>query len=88
MAKHWHHVAGVYDKEKIYLYIDGSLDASAAAPGTIRVNEAPVYIGENSQMPNRFWNGMIDDVRIYNYALSAEEISEINQNVLMLSLPK
>jgi hypothetical protein len=84
---HWHHVTGVYDQEKIYLYIDGSLDASAAAPGTIRVNEAPVYIGENSQMPNRFWNGMIDDVRIYNYALSAEEISEITQNVLMRSLP-
>jgi hypothetical protein len=85
---HWHHVAGVYDQEKIYLYIDGSLDASAEAPGTIRVNEEPVYIGENSQMPNRFWNGMIDDVRIYNYALSTEEISEITQNVLMRSLPK
>jgi len=39
-------------------------------------------------MPNRFWNGMIDDVRIYNYALSSEEISEITQNVLMRSLPK
>lgn len=85
---HWHHVAGVYDQEKIYLYIDGSLDASAAAPGTIRVNDEPVFIGENSQMTDRFWNGMIDDVRIYNYALSAEEISAITQNVLMLSLPK
>lgn len=86
--EHWHHVAGVYDQEKIYLYIDGILDASAAAPGTIRVNQEPVYIGENSQMPNRFWNGLIDDVRIYNYALSAEEISAITQNVLMHSLPQ
>lgn len=85
---HWHHVAGVYDEEKIYLYIDGSLDASAEAPGNIRVNDEPVYIGENSQTPNRFWNGLIDDVRIYSYALSAEEISEIAQNALLLSLPK
>jgi hypothetical protein len=85
---HWHHVAGVYDEEKIYLYIDGSLDASAVAPGKIRVNDEPVYIGENSQTPNRFWNGLIDDVRIYSYALSAEEISEIAQNALLLSLPK
>ena len=85
---HWHHVAGVYDQEKIYLYIDGSMDASATASGMIRVNDEPVYIGENSQMTNRFWNGMIDDVRIYNYALSAEEISAITQSVLMLSLPK
>ncbi len=86
--EHWHHVAGVYDEEKIYLYIDGNLDASAAAPGKIRVNDEPVYIGENSQMPNRFWNGLIDDVRIYSYALSTEEISEIAQNALLLSLPK
>jgi len=85
---HWHHVAGVYDQEKLYLYIDGNLDVSAEAPGTIRVNDEPVYIGENSQTPNRFWNGLIDDVRIYSYALSAEEISEIAQNALLLSLPK
>ncbi|MFB0555793.1 MAG: LamG-like jellyroll fold domain-containing protein [Phycisphaerae bacterium] len=85
---HWHHIAGIYDEEKLYLYIDGSLDASAEAPGNIRVNDEPVYIGENSQTPNRFWNGLIDDVRIYSYALSAEEISEIAQNALLLSLPK
>ena len=85
---HWHYVAGVYDQEKLYLYIDGNLDVSAEAPGTIRVNDEPVYIGENSQTPNRFWNGLIDDVRIYSYALSAEEISEIAQNALLLSLPK
>jgi len=85
---HWHHVAGVYDQEKLYLYIDGNLDASAEAPGTIRVNDEPVYIGENSQMPNRFWYGLIDDVRIYSYALSAKEISAIAQNALLLSLPK
>ena len=85
---HWHHVAGVYDEEKLYLYIDGNLDASAEAPGTIRVNDEPVYIGENSQVPNRYWNGLIDNVRIYSYALSAEEISEIAQNALLLSLPK
>jgi len=85
---HWHHVAGVYDEEKLCLYVDGKLDASAEAPGNIRVNEEPVYIGGNSQMPNRFWNGLIDDVRIYSYALSAGEISEIAQSALLFSLPK
>jgi hypothetical protein len=85
---HWHHVAGVYDQEKIYLYIDASLDASTTATGTIRVDEEPVYIGENSQMTNRFWNGLIDDVRIYNYALTAEEISAITRNVMVRSLPQ
>jgi len=33
-----------------------------------------VYIGENAQVPGRQWNGLIDDVRIYNYGLSQAEI--------------
>jgi hypothetical protein len=85
---HWHHVVGVYDQKKLYLYIDGKLDASTPATGKVRVNEEPVYIGENSQMPNRFWNGLIDDVRIYNYALTAEEVSAITRDVMVRSLPK
>ena len=85
---HWHHVAGVYDEEKLYLYVDGKLDASAEAPGTIRINDEPVYIGENSQTPNRYWNGLIDDVRIYSYALSHDEISAIAQSALLFSQPK
>jgi len=85
---HWHHVAGVYDQQKIYLYIDGNLDSSTAASGTIRVNEEPVYIGANSQIPDRFYNGLIDDVRIYNYALNPEEISEITRKVMVRTLPK
>ncbi|MHC4106319.1 MAG: LamG domain-containing protein [Planctomycetota bacterium] len=85
---HWHHIVGVYDQQNIYLYVDGNLDASATASGTIRINEEPVYIGENSQMPNRFWNGLIDDVRIYNYALSAEEILAITRDIMVRSLPQ
>jgi outer membrane lipoprotein-sorting protein len=70
----WHHVAGTYDGSKLCLYVDGALDVSKEAFGTIRVNDQPVYIGENSEKPNRFWNGLIDDVRIYSYALGADEL--------------
>ncbi|UCG58438.1 MAG: hypothetical protein JSU70_02815 [Phycisphaerales bacterium] len=80
----WHHVVGVYDGQKIFLYVDGSLDASAEASGTIRVHDRPVYIGANSEKPDRNWNGLIDDVRIYNYALSADEIATIAQDVTAL----
>ncbi|MHC4084697.1 MAG: LamG domain-containing protein [Planctomycetota bacterium] len=71
----WHHVAGTYDGSQLCLYVDGALDVSKEAFGTIRVNIQPVYIGENSEKPNRFWNGLIDDVRIYSYALSADELA-------------
>jgi hypothetical protein len=73
----WHHAAGVYDGEKLYLYVDGELDVSSQAEGTINTNDFPVYIGENAEQTGRFWNGLIDDVRIYNYALSVNEIKAL-----------
>lgn len=76
----WHHVAGVYDGTRIYLYIDGVLDVSLPTSGSINTNNYKVMIGENAQMrpsQNRCWNGWIDDVRVYNRGLSAVEINTI-----------
>jgi WD40 repeat protein/serine/threonine protein kinase/tetratricopeptide (TPR) repeat protein len=73
----WHHAAGVYDGAKLCLYIDGQLDNFAAASGNININDEPVYIGENSEESGRYWNGLIDDVRIYSYALNEEEIKAL-----------
>jgi hypothetical protein len=73
----WHHVAGVYDGSKIKLYVDGILDNSEVATGSIGTSPYSVLIGENSDNPNRLWNGLIDDVRIYDNALSAAEIAEL-----------
>jgi hypothetical protein len=70
----WHHVAGIYDGTKMYLIIDGDVDASQPASGRINKNNAPVYIGNNAEQNARFWNGLIDDVRVYNYALTKEEV--------------
>jgi hypothetical protein len=70
----WHHAAGTYDGQELCLYLDGKLDVSSEAAGKIRVDDRPVYIGENAERPDRLWNGLIDDVRIYSYALSAAEI--------------
>jgi len=75
----WHHVAGVYDGQSIYLYLDGRVDNSKPAPGKIRLDDKPVFIGNNSQHPNRFWNGLIDDVRIYSYGLTADEVTELSR---------
>ncbi len=73
----WHHIAGVYDGTKMYLYVDGELDVSAEATGRINTNSWEVLIGENAEQPGRFWNGLIDDVRIYSYALSEDEIKAL-----------
>ena len=74
----WHHTAGVYDGSVIRLYVDGELDASKAASGEIGANSAAVLIGENSELRPTGWNGLIDDVRIYNYALTADQIKDLH----------
>lgn len=73
----WHHVAGVYNGEKMILYVDGVVDVSQPASGAIATNDHPVYIGENVEMTGRFWNGMIDDVRVYSYALSEGQVTAL-----------
>ncbi len=70
----WHHAAGVYDGTEARIYIDGELDASQPATGQINASDYPLYIGENPQTTGRYWNGLIDDVRVYNQALSEEKI--------------
>ena len=70
----WHHVAGVYDGTELALYLDGSRVDSKSLHGPINADWRRVLIGENGQAPNRFWNGLISDVRLYHRALTAEEI--------------
>jgi hypothetical protein len=75
----WHYVCGTYDGANIRLYVDGVEDPSSpvAYSGSIGINVEPVYIGEDAGKPGRFWNGLIDDVRIYSYALSEAEVKEL-----------
>ncbi|MBN1844466.1 MAG: hypothetical protein JW810_02205 [Sedimentisphaerales bacterium] len=70
----WHHVAGVYDGTHMYLYLDGQLDASQEAAGSIQTNSAPIWIASNSLATDREWFGRIDDARIYDCALMADQI--------------
>ncbi len=73
----WHHVAGVHDGTKTCLFVDGTLDASEETERTISVNDYPVLIGQNAQQTGRFFLGLIDDVRIYDRALSADELQAL-----------
>jgi hypothetical protein len=67
----WHHIAAVYDGTKMCLYVDGKLDASQTASGSLNVSATNVYIGGG---PSQSFNGLIDDVRIYDRAISKDEL--------------
>ena len=80
----WRHVAAVYDpslsSNQVKLYIDGNLNASGNL--TVAVNTA---VGSNLRIGQRFdgvnlFNGSIDEVRIWNVARTASEISA-NKNI-------
>jgi beta-lactam-binding protein with PASTA domain len=71
----WHHVASTYDSSAMKVYYDGDLVAQQAASGQIRTGSSPLYIGTSRP---RAWGdvyqGIMDDVRLYNCALSEGEI--------------
>ncbi len=73
-ANEWHHVAAVYTGDVMRLYVDGKLDASQAIKGRIGRNNFEVMIGENAEKKGRAFDGLIDDVRIYNYALPESQV--------------
>jgi prepilin-type N-terminal cleavage/methylation domain-containing protein len=71
---HWYHVVGTYDGANWRIYKNGSEIKSGALSGAIVTNANTVKIGEETSSYN--WDGLIDDVRIYDYQLSAREIRE------------
>jgi|GEM_PF-6614926 len=77
----WYFVASVYDGSKISLYVNGNLDGSTQAQlGETINNEKEFQIGK-SNTDNSYFNGVIDEVRIYNRALSADEIQKLYMNI-------
>ncbi|MCP4607343.1 MAG: LamG domain-containing protein, partial [Planctomycetes bacterium] len=70
----WHHFAGTYDGAEGMIYIDGVLDATTEATGQINIEPENLWIGNNSQNVDRFFHGIMDEVMLYNRALSEAEI--------------
>jgi len=70
----WHHAAGVFDGANIKVYLDGALDVSVATTEPIGINDANMLIGDNPDSPGRYWDGLIDELKIYDRALSTGEL--------------
>jgi len=71
----WHHAVVTKNGSTIKLYIDG-VDYTGAVTNQTIVNTTSVFFisGPSGEFP---FNGSIDDVRIYNRALSASEVSRL-----------
>ncbi len=71
----WHHVAMLYDGKSAKLYMDGTLDASVAASGTIVHSTGTLIFGQSLDFP--YFNGALDEIRWYSRALSDAEIAQL-----------
>ncbi len=74
----WYHVVGTYDGSQMKIYVNGVLKGSISKSGNIDYYAAtsdPVIGTRSPYTPGEFFNGMIDEARIYNRALSESEVS-------------
>ena len=71
----WHHICLTYDGTVARLYADGVEVASAAKMWNLVPSRA--RIGRQVNDIAEFWDGMVDDVRVYDIALTPEQIQEV-----------
>jgi len=82
----WHHAAGIYDKagKTMYLYLDGKLVGKSQTPDLpmAKYNRAmevgySYMFGTDYNKPEWKYKGLIDEVKVYDRALSAEEVKSL-----------
>lgn len=72
----WHHLTGTYDGVTVKVYVDGVLAATKSTPQLqLPATSNSLELGGHCNGNSYFWNGAIDEVRLYSRALSAAEIS-------------
>ncbi len=81
----WHHIAGTYDGKTQSIYFDGALVKTENVSGKIESTTDPLDIAKQVAGDNNFFTGCIDDVLIYNRALSPAEIRCFSHETYELS---
>jgi len=73
----WHHIAATFDNGIKKLYVDGVLQGTQTVGLPLAVNDDPVLIGSQSDFynPVRAFHGDIDEVRIWNFSKTEEQIN-------------
>jgi chitodextrinase len=77
----WSHVAATYDGTTLALYVNGTQVSSATAAGPLSTSADPLRIGADLTW-GEYFDGRIDDVRLYDHALSGAEVqTDMNTGV-------
>ena len=76
----WTNVCGTWDGQTVRIYVNGVVENSTANTGgawQTNLSGLPVGIGDDPTNGGPYMNGSVDDVRIYNRALSAAEVQQL-----------
>jgi CSLREA domain-containing protein len=77
----WNHFVATYDGSAMRIYINGALDSSTPASGDVADSTGALYLGYNpgraSEGVEQPFNGLLDEVKWYNRALSATDVSKL-----------
>lgn len=76
----WHHVAAVYNGSTTTVYLDGSVVATQSATGTLDSGSGfnlLIGSGRDTTPASLLYSGLIDEARIYNYALNSSQIKNL-----------
>jgi hypothetical protein len=76
----WHLVVAVFNKQSgiLEIYVDGTIDATHSTPSSNLSTPFQLHVGVEREGVN-FFIGSIDEVRIYNRALSSNEVAQLHQ---------
>lgn len=83
----WSHVAIRFSPGSQQIFINGMAAGSASFSGTPRTNNLPFQVGQDQGQLQRFFNGAMDELRVYNRALSDAEVLAMSQERPALCSP-
>jgi len=72
----WFHLTAVWSASGAQVYIDGALASSSGVSDARATSPAGLFIANREQL-DRAWFGLIDDVRFYDYAMTAGDVTEL-----------
>ncbi|MEW6380156.1 MAG: LamG domain-containing protein [bacterium] len=81
----WHHMVANLGAAGMAVYIDGVLVDEAPGQGAIAGNDSPLFFGRHRYL-GRFFNGLIDDIRIYDGPLSQSEVTALFESPTLIQL--
>jgi len=70
----WYHTVGVYNGSKVTIYVNGEEGTPTYISGPISHTDNDLHIGHDPANPDRYFDGIIDEVCIWNVALTPKQI--------------